>query len=77
MVKSEEHYSHISLRDLKRIGKNISAEVLYALVNLAVEIGREGREGVPVGTIFVVGDTERVNELSKSMILCRIASEPK
>lgn len=68
IVKGEEHYSHISMGDLKRITKNIPTETLYALVNLAVEIGREGREGVSVGTIFVVGDTEKVKELSKPMI---------
>ena len=68
IVKGEEHYSHISMGDLKRIAKNIPTEVLYALVNLAVEIGREGREGVSVGTIFVVGDTEKVDEFSKPMI---------
>jgi len=68
IVKGEEHYSHISMGDLKRITKNIPAETMYALVNLAVEIGREGREGVSVGTIFVVGDTEKVNSLSKPMI---------
>jgi DNA integrity scanning protein DisA with diadenylate cyclase activity len=68
IVRGEELYSHISLRDLKRIAKNIPVDVLYAVVNLAMEIGREGREGVSVGTIFVVGDTERVGELSKPMI---------
>lgn len=68
IIRGEELYSHISLRDLKRIAKNIPVDVLYAVVNLAMEIGREGREGVSVGTIFVVGDTERVNELSKPMI---------
>lgn len=68
IVRGEELYSHISLRDLKRIAKNIPVDVLYAVVNLAMEIGREGREGVSVGTIFVVGDTDRVDELSKPMI---------
>jgi DNA integrity scanning protein DisA with diadenylate cyclase activity len=29
-------------------------------VDLATEIGREGREGQPVGTILVVGDTRKV-----------------
>ena len=68
VVRGEELYSHISLRDLKRIAKNITVDVLYAIVNLAMEIGREGREGVSVGTIFVVGDTDRVYQLSKPMI---------
>ena len=30
------------------------------MVDLALEIGREGREGHPVGTMFVVGDTRKV-----------------
>jgi DNA integrity scanning protein DisA with diadenylate cyclase activity len=29
-------------------------------VDLAVEIGREGREGKPVGTMFIVGDSRKV-----------------
>ena len=32
-----------------------------------MEIGREGREGKPVGTIFVVGDTRKVMACSRSV----------
>jgi DNA integrity scanning protein DisA with diadenylate cyclase activity len=39
-------------------------ETLKVVVDLAIEIGREGREGKPVGTIFVVGDSRKV--LTKS-----------
>ena len=35
-------------------------DTLKTVVDLAVEIGREGREGKPVGTLFVVGDTRKV-----------------
>ena len=68
ILKVEEQLSPISPRDLKRIGKNIPVDVLFSIVNLAIELGQEGREGVPIGTIFVVGDTEKVLELSKPMI---------
>ena len=68
VVRIEEHYGPISPHDLKRIGKNIPVDLLFLTVNLAMEIGLEGREGAAVGTIFVVGDTEKVLELSKSMI---------
>jgi DNA integrity scanning protein DisA with diadenylate cyclase activity len=37
------------------------------VVDLAVEIGREGREGKPVGTIFVVGDNRKVMACSRSV----------
>ena len=40
-------------------------DVLRAVVDLATEIGREGREGQPVGTILVVGDTRKVLSLSR------------
>ena len=36
------------------------------MLNLALEIGREGREGKPVGTLFVVGDTPKVRKMSRS-----------
>ena len=35
-------------------------DTLKTVVDLAVEIGREGREGKPVGTMFVIGDTRKV-----------------
>jgi DNA integrity scanning protein DisA with diadenylate cyclase activity len=35
-------------------------ETLKRVVELAVEIGREGREGQPVGTMLVVGDHRKV-----------------
>lgn len=40
----------------------------YAL-NLAIELANKGREGKAVGTIFVLGDEERVMQLSKQMII--------
>ncbi|HZB23390.1 MAG TPA: diadenylate cyclase [Gaiellaceae bacterium] len=42
---------------------------LEEVLQLAVEIAREGREGRKIGTLFVVGDVERVLERSRSMLL--------
>jgi DNA integrity scanning protein DisA with diadenylate cyclase activity len=36
------------------------AEVLESLLELAVEIARQGREGRRVGTLFTLGDEEAV-----------------
>lgn len=44
-------------------------EVLEQVLDIATEIGREGREGKPVGALFVVGDTDRVLSLSRQLIL--------
>ena len=36
---------------------------------MSVELSEKGREGKPVGTIFVVGDHEKVLPLTKQMII--------
>jgi diadenylate cyclase len=42
---------------------------LEEVVELAVEIAREGREGRKIGTLFVVGDSEAVLDRSRPLIL--------
>ncbi|MCS7046221.1 MAG: diadenylate cyclase [Gemmataceae bacterium] len=55
-----EHLERLSAQDLRKLNTQVPLEVLRAVVDLATEIGREGREGKPVGTMFVVGDTKKV-----------------
>lgn len=55
-----EHLERLSSQDLRKLDLDVPLEVLRAVVDLATEIGREGREGKPVGTMFVVGDTKKV-----------------
>lgn len=42
-------------------------EVVKAALDLAVDIGQEGREGDPIGALFVIGDSERVLTHSRTM----------
>ena len=42
---------------------------LEEVVNLAVELAREGREGRKIGTLFVIGDVDVVTEHSRALIL--------
>ena len=44
-------------------------QVLSRIIAIAVALGSEGREGKPVGTLFVLGDTEKVVPLTHQMIL--------
>src|SRR4051794_32291483 len=44
-------------------------EVLEPLIELAVEIAREGREGRRIGTLFMLGDHEAVLARSRALIL--------
>jgi transitional endoplasmic reticulum ATPase len=50
-------------------GTDIKAPVLEAVFRIALEISREGREGKPVGTAFVIGDSRNVLAKSKQLIL--------
>src|SRR6185369_14111063 len=45
------------------------AEIVESLIELAVEIAREGREGRRIGTLFTLGDEVAVLEKSRSLIL--------
>jgi len=44
-------------------------EVLERVLAIATELGMEGREGRKVGCLFVLGDTQKVLEYSKPLVL--------
>jgi len=48
---------------------DVKPEVLERIVAVASELAIEGREGKPVGCLFVVGDTPRVEKLIKPLVL--------
>jgi diadenylate cyclase len=48
---------------------DIKPEVLERILGLAGEIAVEGREGKPLGTIFVIGDTNTVNKFVTQLII--------
>lgn len=60
LLKMSDHLGRLTVRDLQNLQTSVPLDTLQIVVNLAVEIGREGREGKPVGTMFVVGDHNRV-----------------
>lgn len=49
---------------------------LEEVVELAVEIAREGREGRKIGTLFVVGDADHVLARSRPLILDPLQGHP-
>lgn len=62
-----EHLERLSARELRELDTQVPLETLRAVVDLATEIGREGREGKPVGTMVVVGDTGRVLKMCRPL----------
>jgi hypothetical protein len=56
--------------------RGVNNMTLRRVVNLAVEIAREGREGRKIGTLFVVSDSEVVLKYSRPMILDPLHGHP-
>ena len=64
IINLTEQLAKLTSRDLRRLNTQVPLDVLRRCVDLAVEIGREGREGKHVGTILCVGDHRQVLERS-------------
>jgi diadenylate cyclase len=48
---------------------SVRPEVFEWVLNLAIELANQGREGKPVGTIFALGDHEKVLQLSRQLVM--------
>ncbi len=48
---------------------DVKPEVLERVLAVATELSAEGREGRPVGCLFVVGDTTKVERMSKPLVM--------
>ncbi len=67
IVRLGEHLERLTARDLRALETSVPFETLKAVVDVAVEIGREGREGKPVGSLIVVGDVRNVLARSRTL----------
>ena len=54
----------------------VNPKVLRTVIELAIEIAREGREGRKIGTMFVVGDEQAVLFHSRELILDPLFGHP-
>lgn len=68
VIHLAEHLAKLTARDLQRLETQVPLETMRTVVDLAVEIGREGREGKPVGTLFVVGNHRKVLSMSHEQV---------
>ncbi|MDR3182091.1 MAG: DNA integrity scanning protein DisA nucleotide-binding domain protein [Planctomycetaceae bacterium] len=66
VVNLGEHLDRLSGRDLRQLESSVPLKTLKTVVDIAVDIGYEGREGSPIGALFVVGDSKKVLSLSRS-----------
>jgi DNA integrity scanning protein DisA with diadenylate cyclase activity len=52
-----------------KLGEGFDSQVVDALLQLALQIGQEGYEGHPIGTIITIGDHNNVLEKSRQITL--------
>jgi DNA integrity scanning protein DisA with diadenylate cyclase activity len=69
VARPDGHLHHIFTGKSARRGNIIRPEVLLRVLSLAVELANEGREGRPVGTMFVVGDSRQVLRCAQQLVL--------
>jgi DNA integrity scanning protein DisA with diadenylate cyclase activity len=67
IIRLGEHLGQLTVRDLRQLKTRIPLDTLKTVVDLAVDVGREGREGKPVGSLFVVGDHRKVLSMCRPM----------
>jgi len=60
LIRLDDRMRRLTARDLQRLESSVPLKSLKVMIDLATQIGREGREGKKVGTMFVIGDTRRV-----------------
>ena len=58
-------------------GTDISEEVFEEVYTLALELSREGREGKPIGTTFMMGSAPEVLAKSTQLILNPFEGHPR
>ena len=63
VIRLDEHLGRRTVHDLRKLETRVPLDTLKTAVDLAVDIGREGREGKPVGTLLVVGDHRKVAKM--------------
>ncbi len=59
------------------LADSINPEVLESVINLALEIGSEGREGKSIGTAFIIGNTAELSPHTRQLIINPFTSVPE
>ena len=69
VVDVEKEFQALLTGHADLLPPDVKPEVLERVVAVATELAVEGREGRPVGCLFVVGDSGKVEKLTKPLVL--------
>jgi len=59
----------MSSSDVRSLSENVKPAIFEAVLNLAIELAHQGREGKSVGSTFVIGDPETVLARSRQLTI--------
>ncbi len=69
--------TNMTLKKLKECTERIDAGVLRSVLNIALEIASQGREGKSFGTAFIIGDSNEVLKRSHPLVLNPFEGHPR
>ena len=69
LIDVGREFEILTSEDINDVVEAVQPEVFNAMLNIACELAAQGRESRKVGTIFVLGDDEKVMQLSRQMII--------
>lgn len=69
VVDVEREFQSVLERENDLLPPSVKIEVIERMLAIATELAVEGREGKPIGTLFVIGDSEKVNTMVKPLVL--------
>jgi len=69
VVDVEKEFQTLLSGQTDLLPADVKPEVLERVIAVATELAVEGREGRPVGCLFVVGDSDKVDKLTKPLVL--------
>ena len=69
IIEVGQEFELFATAGVENIPRQVRSEVFERVLDLAISLGNEGREGRPVGTTFVLGDTENVLRHADQLII--------
>jgi DNA integrity scanning protein DisA with diadenylate cyclase activity/mannitol/fructose-specific phosphotransferase system IIA component (Ntr-type) len=69
VIDIEREFQKVIDKDNDLLPSSVKIEVMERIIAIATELSIEGREGHAIGTLFVIGDTEKVLGMAKPLVM--------
>lgn len=69
VVDVEREFQSVFTRQTDMLPEDVRPETLERVLGIATELAVEGREGRPIGALFVLGDSQNVRPYTKQLVL--------